>query len=321
VAGVGMSGRSHLLDLVSSDQFDVTAVCGSRIERSARVACDFGVPKAYDDITEMLATENIEGLVLATPPEITATALAMALKRGIHTLAEKPAALSSDLLESALAQVDSTLGVVAYNRRYQDHVHRARQLLRSARIGDVTSVSCTWTAPFSQRYHPMVDTYRRSVDSSQGMVLDTACHIIDTLAFLQLPPPRIRKARLDSQSFGADIELTLGHESADISATISIQDVGDDDQWSMSIDGTEAKILLNRMRLTVDSESGRAEYPAADIQRPVDDLLALASGRQALGASLPAAIGVLRVIDQLCAIRRRWQRPRAKALGRLNGAC
>jgi predicted dehydrogenase len=328
VIGVGVAGSSHLFDLASSDKFDLVAVCSRRHERAVEAAALYGAPLAYDNPHAMLAEADLDGVVIATPPDATPAILRMTLAAGLPALVDKPGAPSAALLDAVKrdAREATARTAVAYNRRYQSHIQHARELLAREALGAVAEVHCTWTGPFRHRYTGG-DTYRRQARWGQGVVLDTASHIIDTLAHLGFAPLEVRHARLTPGRSGADIEadIDLYRQPDGIPISIEITDNNEGENWTINVRGSDGHAHLTRTELAVRHGRGQVNAVASDLRRPVDDLLDLASGRGAYGATLDEAITVLRVIDQVRTLAgghgRPWLRPRAKALGRLNGAC
>ncbi|MBI1758782.1 MAG: Gfo/Idh/MocA family oxidoreductase [Actinobacteria bacterium] len=327
VVGVGVAGSSHLLDLAASDRFTIGAVCARRRHHAARAADLFGVPGIYDDATEMLADADLDAVVIATPPDLTPTLARIALTAGLPTLLDKPAGTTALSLDESRIGVGSgaDLAVVAYNRRYQRHVHHARELLTDGRLGAVAGVDCVWTAPFARRYASPA-TYRHQVGCGHGVVLDTASHVLDTLTFLGIHPLVAHRARLTRGATGADIaaRIELRWPPHERPVLIHINDHPLETTWQITLRGSNGYLVLTDAQL-VGSCSGRTVMVVADdLRRPVDDLVDLADGRPGYGTPLPEAITVLAVIDQirtLSTTRHPWSRPRAKALGRLNGAC
>jgi predicted dehydrogenase len=326
VVGVGVAAQSHLLDLVSSSEFTVDALCASRIERARPVADRYGVASAFDDLDRMLAEVPLDALVIATPPTVTPDMAARGFARGLPAVIDKPAGGSA-------AQLDGTFrsggrrpvrAAVAYNRRYQSHVRTARTLLARDEIGSLHSVECRWSGPFTHRY-TCGQTHRQYAGWGDGVVLDTASHMLDTLMFLGIRPLSVLRARLTSGPSGADVsaDMYVGCELVAQPVRLSIHDGDDVESWKILLRGSRGELHLNRAGMTGTIKGGPVAEAASDLRRPVDDLLALAGGGQPCGASLPEALDVLAVIDEIrtAASRHRWLRPRAKALGRLNGAC
>ncbi|HLL66949.1 MAG TPA: Gfo/Idh/MocA family oxidoreductase [Micromonosporaceae bacterium] len=329
VVGVGIAGSSHLFDLASNEQFTIAAVCGRRPDRVAAAADLYGASRIYDDPAAMIRTARLDGIVIATPPDVSPPVLAMSLQAGLPTLIEKPGARTAAALDQVAHQAGpaAALAVVAYNRRYQHHVRYARHLLRSDGIGPLTHVDCRWVGPFTRRYASN-ETYRIGVQRGDGVLLDTASHIVDTLMYLGIGSLVVRRARLDSGPTGADVaarlELYSSSHCLPVSVRIEDRDSLSEDSWTMTVRGMRGNFRLDRVELTAHGEGGLMAVAASDLRRPVDDLLDAAVGQSALGASMTQASAVLAVIDQVRDVaesRRPWLRPRAKALGRLNGAC
>lgn len=327
VIGAGVAGTSHLFDLVSSDKFEVVAVCTAHGESARSAAGTFGVPAACSHVDELLAVHSPDAVVIAVPPHETPGILSRCLTAGTWVLADKPAAPSGAALRTVIDQAGSLAhrARVAYNRRYQKHAIRARDLIAAGVLGPLTSVECQWSGPFTSRY-TSGPTHRANAGPGDAVLLDTACHVLDSLTFLGLAQLTVDTARLTVLASGAEVaaEIRLTDPGRDIPVAISIRDHGDDDEWRIIVRGQRGTLELDRREL-------RGEYggipvrQAANDTRPVDDLLHLADGEPAYGASLEEAARVLDTIDQVRAAaglgKRAWIRPRAKALGRLNGAC
>lgn len=327
VIGVGVAGSSHLFDLMSSEYFDVVAVCASHEDKAQETAEIFGVPSAHADVTELLAAHSLDAVVIATPPHATAGILTCCLAAGAWVIVDKPAAHNGPALRAVIENAGAQAGRarVAYNRRYQGHVSRARDLIAALALGPLTSVHCQWAGPFRQRYSS-TSTYRVHAGPGDAVLLDTVCHVIDTLAILGLGALAADETRLTALPMGAEVaaEIRLTDQELQVPVTVSVQDRGEDDEWQITAHGRKGFLELDRHELRGECGGLPIRLAASDV-RPVDDLLLLDTGQPAYGATLEEAAQVLETIDRIRAVasrpRRAWTRPRAKALGRLNGAC
>lgn len=325
IVGTGVAGTSHLLDIVTDDRFELAAVCAAR-EGSAREACDlFGAESWFVSPERMLARAGLGAVVIATPPAVTPGIITQCRAAGVPVLVDKPAGASADAL-APLAASGARRGAavtVAYNRRYATHVQYARALLR-AHAGTFVTVECRWSAPFRARY-ASTQTYRSACRLGEGVILDTASHIFDTLAFLGLGPLTVRSCALGSEPGrpdGADVaaDLTLDGDLAHVAICISDGDAEDD--WELTLQARWGTLRLTRDALTGSADGQAVGVAGHDIHRPVVDLCCPAAER--CGATLGEAVAALRLVDQArtrALSKIRWIRPRAKALGRLNGSC
>lgn len=327
IVGVGIAGTSHLFDVVSGEQFTAAAVCASRRERAVRIAHTFGVPAAYGDVDAMLAEIPLDSLVIAVPPAASPSILQTALRLPVPIVIDKPAAPDAAALRRVLSTVDfaaSSRVVVAYNRRYSPALYEARRTMDSGAMGAPVGVVCRWTGPFRQRYR-VGATYRQHVGWGEGVLVDTASHIVDALCFLGFNGLAVRRARLGPDTTAADTQVRLALRSPDnVPIVVSIDDDVNETS-AITVRCERGSFTLTGSGVEFRPAVDLVSHPALDLGRPVDDLLRIARGEPAVGATLADAVNVLDVIDQARAAAGRpaapWRRPRAKALGRINGAC
>jgi predicted dehydrogenase len=191
-------------------------------------------------------------------------------------------------------------------------------------LGPLRAIECRWLGQFAERY-VSGSTHRRYVGWGDGVALDTASHVIDTIAFLGVGPLAVTRASLTTGRTGADIAANVGFTvlPGGPRVSIAIEDHDGAEEWTIIITGRDGELRVTRQDLTGIVQGRTIAEAAYDLRRPVEDLLALAAGQHAYGATLSEAVAVLALIDEIRknARRRHWHRPRAKALGRLNGAC
>lgn len=148
VVGTGWWATTrHLPSLASYDGAELMAVCDVRPERARAVAERFGVPVATTDLTSLLASEQVDGVVVATPHTTHYALARAALDAGAHVFVEKPltttAAEAWDLVETAEAK-----GLhlsVGYTYQYT----RTAQFVRHAvqeRIGSLVCVAAQFSS-------------------------------------------------------------------------------------------------------------------------------------------------------------------------------
>lgn len=328
--GTGVAGRSHLLDLVTSPAFEVVAVVARHSGQAHQVADEFGVSAAYTSVTAMLAATNPAAVVVATPPVVTPAIVRTVLDHGCSVLVDKPTGASAVQVDELAGHSRAASAVVGYNRRYQVQVHHCRSLLADTVPLLVRQVRCSWRGPFVRRYNSMA-THRHAVGFGDGVLLDTASHVFDTLIHLGFGPvavvgARARRGGASGADVTAELLLTL---TGSAQGRLDIRDDEDldADEWRIEIMGERGHLDLTRGALTGLWDGQPIVVAGSDLRRPVDDLLALSEGRTACGATLAEAATVLGLVDsarrqaQLDRDRPLWQRPRAKALGRLNGSC
>jgi len=149
--GVGGEGRV-LLAQVDGAFADVKAICDinpAQLMRADEVLAKTGKPKAthYADYKEMLAKEDIEGVIIATPLWAHAEQTVTCLDAGKHVLCEKMMAWDIDGCERMRQAARRTGRVleIGYQRFYSAMYQAAYEgIIKAGTLGDVYTARIAW---------------------------------------------------------------------------------------------------------------------------------------------------------------------------------
>src|SRR5687768_17541781 len=144
VAMIGTRGhyRTVLREMQSMPALRVVALCdgGDSVAPIAAWCRENGhTPKTFEDHRAMLDGARPELLVIDGPFESHALMCIEAVKRGVHVITEKPAALTFaelDALSTACEQSPTVLLAGMMFSRYDAGFWTAKQLISSGAIGD-----------------------------------------------------------------------------------------------------------------------------------------------------------------------------------------
>ena len=199
LAGCGrVAERGYLPAVAGSSALVLAGVADPARERRARLAP--GVP-GFDDVESLLASVELELLVVATPPALHADAAAAASASGVRSLVEKPPATDRPGA-AALAALDPAPWT-GFDRRFDPEIAR----LREDTIGrDAAHVAVTLgIAPDRWGAHA----------GSPGPLLDLGPHAVDLVCWLTgRAPLRVRADGAPGRS--ASFALELAGSSAGI---------------------------------------------------------------------------------------------------------
>ena len=178
LVGCGMIGKRHA-SLISQKN-TLMAVCDILPERAREFAAKFSC-RSYTEISEMIAEENADVLVVCTPNGLHAQHSILALQHGINVLCEKPMAIQlADCLKmiSAADAVKKHLLVVKQNR-YNPPVSAIKQIFDKGALGKVSSfqLNCFWHRPAN--YY--LDSWHGSKELDGGTLFTQFSHFIDLL--------------------------------------------------------------------------------------------------------------------------------------------
>lgn len=147
VIGAGWwASTVHIPALMVNPQADLVAICDPNPARAQSAAKEAGA-HAYTDVTEMLATEGLDGVIIATPHSTHYAIAAEALKAGVNVLVEKPLATSaSDAWELVTLAADRGLLLAAgLTYHYTAQAPAIRDAVRYD-IGDLRSVNAEFSS-------------------------------------------------------------------------------------------------------------------------------------------------------------------------------
>src|SRR5437868_13398997 len=119
---------------------EFVAVSRSRSELAQAFAEEFGARKWFADWRELVADADLEAVYVATPVYLHREQTIAAAEAGKHVLCEKPMALNVKECDEMMAACRANpvkLGI-AYYRRFYPCVVRAKEIIASGEIGEVS---------------------------------------------------------------------------------------------------------------------------------------------------------------------------------------
>ena len=187
LVGYGYATQTfHQPLLAASPDYRIAAVASSSPDRVADGLPDVPV---VSDVDALAAREDVDLVVLATPPAGHAAQAEAALRAGKHVVAEKP-------FTPTVAEADRLIGLaddagrvlsVFQNRRWDGDFLTAKRLIESGELGEVL----TFRSHFD-RFRPAVrDRWRERPGAGAGMLYDLGAHLIDQALVLFGPPESV----------------------------------------------------------------------------------------------------------------------------------
>lgn len=163
VVGIGWWATvNHIPTIADCTEADVVAICDLDRSRVDQAGETFDIKGRYTDIKDMLAAENLDGVMISTPHTVhTAPAIA-ALEAGAHVLVEKPmATTAADGRAIAAAAVANNREVlVPTGASFTSYTAQAIKWVRDGRIGTVRHAVCQMGSALEDLFagEPMLET-------------------------------------------------------------------------------------------------------------------------------------------------------------------
>ena len=144
---------------------------------------EFGIPRAYTSLDDILDDDEVQAVYIATPVFLHAEQTLAAARAGKHVLCEKPLGLNVSEAERMVAACQEA-GVLlgsAYMMRFHACHQEAKRLLAEDRIGKPVMAR----AQLSCWYPALPGAWRQSEElGGGGAFMDMGCHCLDLLEYI-----------------------------------------------------------------------------------------------------------------------------------------
>ena len=174
------------------DLDDITlAVVGARdLDRAQQAANDWNVERAVGSYEQVIESDDIDAVYIATPNALHRKWAIDALRSGKHVLCEKP--LASNATEAremvAVAEETGLILMEAFHWRYHPLVAQIQALLDAGVIGDVEGADAAFDLAAGRI--PMADI-RWDYSIAGGSLMDLGCYPVQWLRWLLGQTPEV----------------------------------------------------------------------------------------------------------------------------------
>lgn len=201
IIGCGLIAKAHGIAARNSDRDIRFTACSSRSLESAETFADeFACRHVDADREKLLERRDLDGIVIATPPDSHAAIIADAVKAGCRfVLCEKP--LTVDAKEATqirdLARASGTTIIEGFMYRYHPQTRKLVELVRSNELGPVDHIHCSINMLDASEIDDsgFVPSWRREQEVG-GVVHDFLCYPIDLANLLMQQQPKSVFARV-----------------------------------------------------------------------------------------------------------------------------
>jgi len=188
VAGIGAGyfSRFHLEGWKRIADVELAAWCDEDKAKADAVAARYGVAATFTDAARMLDEVRPDLVDIVTPPATHRALVALAAKRRIPTICQKPLAPT---YEEAVAIVERAEAagipfVVHENFRWQPWYREAKRLIAAGTLGALHSIAFRLRPGDGQGPDAYLDRQPYFQRMPRFLVYETAIHFIDTFRFL-----------------------------------------------------------------------------------------------------------------------------------------
>jgi predicted dehydrogenase len=206
--GCGYWAPFQLAGWQELDGVECAALYNRTRSKAEKLAERFGVPAAYDDPQELLASEPVDFLDIVTDVGTHARFVHLAAEHKLPVICQKPLATGVREAEGMLSACRSG-GVpllVHENWRWQEPIRQVKAVLDAGTIGRVFRGRIQYS-----NSHPVFENQPFLRDLEQFILTDMGSHILDVARFLFGEPERLvaRTTRVHEDIRGEDVATVL----------------------------------------------------------------------------------------------------------------
>ena len=191
IVGLGNRGKHCFTNLIKErSDCRIAALCDVNIHRAKQVAATLDAPAVYTDLNEMIAKEQLDGIVITTPDEFHEECAVTALKNNINVIIDKPLATTVAGCRNIINAVKDSgkIAMIGFNMRHNPLLVKLKQLIDNDVLGRIIMIE-------NSEYYDGGRTYMArwngKKSSSGGLWIHKGCHDFDMFNWLLgFPMPR-----------------------------------------------------------------------------------------------------------------------------------
>jgi predicted dehydrogenase len=179
IIGLGFAGRASLETFAKNPEADVVALADVNSTQLAASGAVHHIANLYDDYRDLLAQEDVEAVVVATPNYLHTPVAIAALRAGKHVLCEKPLARTGVEAEQIVQTAIETARVlqVIFNHRARADVQTLKSYVDAGGLGRVYYAKAFW---MRRAGIPGLGSWFTNKEmAGGGPLIDLGVHVLD----------------------------------------------------------------------------------------------------------------------------------------------
>ncbi|GGE49286.1 oxidoreductase [Pullulanibacillus camelliae] len=199
IIGVGNMGSSHAVYLNNNEvpEAELVAVCDTNQARLDWAKAHLKETVAlYDDANHLLAADDVDAVIIATPHYEHSPLAIKAFEKGKHVMSEKPAGVYTKQvreMNQAAAKSGKVFGIM-YNQRTNPLYQKLRELVQAGELGEIKRTNWIITNWYrSQSYYDSGGWRATWAGEGGGVLLNQDPHQLDLWQWTAgMMPQRVR---------------------------------------------------------------------------------------------------------------------------------
>jgi predicted dehydrogenase len=181
VIGTGFWSNYQIAAWKELEGVELVAVYNRTRKRAEEVAAKFGVPKVYDDATELIENETLDFVDIITDVDSHADFTLLAANKGIDVICQKPMAPSFEIAQKMVdhCKKKNVKLFIHENFRWQAPIRALKKAMDEGEIGKPFKARVSFCSAF-----PVFDNQPFLAKLEHFILTDIGSHVLDICRFL-----------------------------------------------------------------------------------------------------------------------------------------
>ncbi len=204
VIGAGFIGRVHMRTFGEAEGAEVVACTDVSVDLAKAAAKEHGIAHAYASAAELIASPEVDAVVVAVPNSLHAELTVQALEAGKHVLCEKPMALNSAAARK-IVEAEKRTGktvMVAHQMRWLAAPQETHKLVAAGELGRIYNAKCGMMR--RKNIPGWGSWFTRMAESGGGPLIDIGVHVLDMAIWLMGSPKPVSVFGATYAEFGPE---------------------------------------------------------------------------------------------------------------------
>lgn len=185
--GCGRIAPNHIAAALYCENINIVALCDKDLSLAEKLKEEFSLKKVslYKDYRQMIKTENIDLIAIATDSKSHAEIAFYAIEKEINLIIEKPIALSTEDANK-IVSLSKEHGVIVsscHQNRFNKAVLKLHEDIENKRLGKLFHLTANIRWNRGEDYYKQA-SWRGKWDSDGGALMNQCIHNIDLLYWL-----------------------------------------------------------------------------------------------------------------------------------------
>ncbi len=212
IIGAGMIAEKHIQGLQKTGRAEIKWIARKDDSRLVEIQKKYGIPYGTTNFEEMLNDENVDAIVITSPPSLHYEHFKKCVEAGKHILLEKPAAIKREHIDEMVKISEAHPELIisdcsARHARLQPKFKVVKDIIDSGKLGEIYFIHHNAVARQSRpgiEYHPTAKWFLNKEIAGGGVLFDWGVYDLSFHLGLLNDWPEVENAELLFMKNGLD---------------------------------------------------------------------------------------------------------------------